>query len=133
MGSIAIDMLAAKGFNVVALTGKSDQHDYLSTLGASEFVNRHELEMGSRPLEKGLWGGAVDNVVGIRWVGSPARCNPGETLPQLEMPAGSKSKQRLCPLFCAGFRFWVLIQLRCQRAFEIAHGNVWEMTLSRCT
>lgn len=64
VGSIAIDMLAAKGFNVVALTGKSDQHDYLRALGASDFLDRNELEMGGRPLEKGLWGGAVDNVGG---------------------------------------------------------------------
>ena len=64
VGSIAIEMLASKGYDVVAMTGKSDQHDYLRKLGASDFVDRGSLNMGSRPLEKALWGGAIDNVGG---------------------------------------------------------------------
>ncbi|RLA10077.1 MAG: oxidoreductase [Gammaproteobacteria bacterium] len=62
VGSIAIDLLAGQGYEVAAFTGKVDQTDYLKSLGASQVVNRHELELGSRPLEKGLWGGAVDTV-----------------------------------------------------------------------
>ncbi len=70
VGSVAIDILAGKGYEVVGFTGKTDQHDYLKSLGASEFINRHELEMGTRPLEAATWGGAVDNAGGdtLAWL-----------------------------------------------------------------
>lgn len=70
VGSIAIDILASKGFDVVAFTGKTDQHDYLRKLGASEFIDRHSVEMGTRPLETATWGGAVDNAGGetLAWL-----------------------------------------------------------------
>ncbi|GHG06794.1 oxidoreductase [Thalassotalea marina] len=62
VGSFAINMLSNIGYRVAALTGKSDQHDYLTQLGASEIVDRHALDNGTRPLEKAIWGGAVDNL-----------------------------------------------------------------------
>ena len=70
VGSIAIDILASKGFEVVAFTGKTAQHDYLRELGASEFIDRNNIEMGNRPLETATWGGAVDNAGGetLAWL-----------------------------------------------------------------
>ena len=70
VGSVAIDILSSKGYDVTAFTGKSEQYDYLRSLGASEFVDRHSIEMGSRPLEKAVWGGAVDNAGGetLAWL-----------------------------------------------------------------
>ena len=62
VGSFAINMLSAIGYRVAALTGKSDQNDYLTELGATEIVDRHSLDKGKRPLEKAIWGGAVDNL-----------------------------------------------------------------------
>jgi NADPH2:quinone reductase len=70
VGSIAVDILATSGYEVIAFTGKKDQHDYLRGLGASDFVDRHSIEMGTRPLEKATWGGAVDNAGGdtLAWL-----------------------------------------------------------------
>lgn len=70
VGSIAIDILAARGYEVVAFTGKKDQHDYLRSLGAAEFIDRHSVEMGTKPLEAATWGGAVDNAGGetLAWL-----------------------------------------------------------------
>ncbi len=70
VGSIAIDILASTGYRVTALTGKPHQHEYLKKLGASDFMDRHTLDKGSRPLETGVWGGAVDNAGGdtLAWV-----------------------------------------------------------------
>ncbi|MGB7651576.1 MAG: oxidoreductase [Gallionella sp.] len=70
VASLAIQMLAQRGFNVVALTGKDHQHDYLRELGASEILSRQDLVMGSRPLEKALWAGALDSVGGetLAWL-----------------------------------------------------------------
>ena len=70
VGSLAINILSTAGYEVVAFTGKTDQHDYLRQLGAGDFVDRNSVEMGSRPLEKALWGGAVDNAGGetLAWL-----------------------------------------------------------------
>ena len=70
VASIAIDMLAGRGYPVTALTGKDSERDYLTRLGASEVLSRAALQMGERPLEKPLWAGAVDSVGGemLAWL-----------------------------------------------------------------
>ena len=70
VGSLAVDMLARCGYRVTALTGKADAADYLLGLGAAEVLVRGEFEMGSRPLEKATWAGAVDNLGGetLAWL-----------------------------------------------------------------
>jgi len=70
VGSVAVSVLAAAGFTVTAFTGKAAQHDYLRDLGAGDFVDRHSVAFGERPLEKALWGGAVDNAGGktLSWL-----------------------------------------------------------------
>lgn len=70
VASLAIDMLAKLGYHVVAITGKDAEHEYLKSLGAAEVLSRKSLEMGTRPLEKALWAGAVDSVGGeqLAWL-----------------------------------------------------------------
>jgi NADPH2:quinone reductase len=70
VGSLAIQSLAARGYKVTALTGKDDQHEFLKSLGAGDVVSRHTLQMGTKPLEKMLWAGAVDAVGGdtLAWL-----------------------------------------------------------------
>ena len=70
VGSIAVDILGARGYDVAALTGKADQAAFLQSLGASEVIDRNALTMGTRPLESARWGGAVDNLGGdvLAWL-----------------------------------------------------------------
>lgn len=70
VGSLAVDMLAGRGYEVVAVTGKKDAHEYLKGLGASRILDRNEIDTGKRPLEKAEWAGAVDNVGGefLTWL-----------------------------------------------------------------
>jgi len=70
VSSLAIQMLAQIGYRVVALTGKETEHDYLKSLGAAEILSRKELQMGTRPLEKSFWAGALDSVGGetLAWL-----------------------------------------------------------------
>jgi len=70
VGSLATNMLAQLGYEVVALTGKTDQDDYLKLLGASRSLDRNSLEMGEKPMEKAVWGGAVDSLGGktLSWL-----------------------------------------------------------------
>jgi acrylyl-CoA reductase (NADPH) len=65
VGSTAVDILAARGYEVAASTGSADAHAYLRSLGASEILDRAETSAeSSRPLERGRWAGAVDAVGG---------------------------------------------------------------------
>ncbi len=68
--SVAIDLLAARGYEVVALSGKPDAAGYLRDLGAAEVIDRRGYEFGTRPLEKPMWQGAVDSVGGeqLAWL-----------------------------------------------------------------
>ena len=63
VGSVAVALLAARGYEVHASTGRPEEADYLVGLGASEIVDRAELsEAGGRPLVRARWAGAVDAV-----------------------------------------------------------------------
>jgi len=65
VGSLAIALLAKLGFEVVAVTGKRDRHDYLTKLGAARILSREEAQDASaKPLLKGQWAGVVDTVGG---------------------------------------------------------------------
>ena len=70
VGSIAVDMLAVRGYRVVAVSGKADAEAYLRELGASEVLKREELDLGSRPLENARFAGAIDNLGGdtLAWL-----------------------------------------------------------------
>jgi NADPH2:quinone reductase len=70
VGSIAVNMLAKRGYEVVAVTGKRDSLGYLKQLGASHILLRGEIDYGSKPLERIQWQGAVDNVGGemLTWL-----------------------------------------------------------------
>ena len=70
VSSLAIQMLAQLGYHVVALTGKDAEYDYLKSLGASEILSRSDLTMGTRPLEKAQWAGALDAAGGetLAWL-----------------------------------------------------------------
>ena len=65
VGSIAVGILAARGYEVVASTGKQEAATYLRGLGAADVIDRAELSgEGGKPLESMLWAAAVDCVGG---------------------------------------------------------------------
>lgn len=65
VGSIAVAMLAHLGHEVVAVTGKANQADFLRGIGASEVMSREELQAGTNKVLLGeRWAGAVDTVGG---------------------------------------------------------------------
>ncbi len=65
VGSVAVAMLAKRGYHVVASTGKESEHNYLRDIGAAEIISREELAGEKiKPLDKQLWAAAVDPVGG---------------------------------------------------------------------
>ena len=60
VGSVATTLLAARGYEVAAVTGRPSEADYLRDLGASSIVDRAELSEKGRPLAKERWAGGID-------------------------------------------------------------------------
>lgn len=83
VGSVAVTLLARRGWRVVAATGKADAADYLRGLGAAEVLDRASLAAPGKPLQKERWAAAVDtagshilaNVCAqMRWGGVVTSC-----------------------------------------------------------
>jgi NADPH2:quinone reductase len=70
VGSIAVGALARLGHDVTAISGKDDAHAHLLGLGAARVQSRTAIDLGTRPLEKATWAGAVDAVGGdlLAWL-----------------------------------------------------------------
>lgn len=64
VGMIAISMLDNLGYEIIAISDKKKVHPILKELGAKKVMLNEEFEVGKRPLEKGIYGGAIDNVGG---------------------------------------------------------------------
>ncbi|MGW4126162.1 oxidoreductase [Nocardia sp. NPDC004711] len=83
VGSTAVNMLAGLGYEVSASTGKSEEHDFLRGLGATEILGRDEVSAQGAPVEAERWAAGVDPVGGdtlayllrtTRYRGSVANC-----------------------------------------------------------
>lgn len=70
VGSFAVNMLAGRGYEVTAVTGKAEAEEYLRHLGAADILLRQDIDYGKRPLESIRWQAAVDNVGGemLTWL-----------------------------------------------------------------
>ncbi len=103
VGSLAIDMLAGRGYQVTALTGKPAEEAYLRDLGAAAILDRKALDLGKiRALEKPLWAGAVDNLGGevLSWLASSMQVSG--TIASIGLAAGLDFKTTVAPFILRG-------------------------------
>jgi acrylyl-CoA reductase (NADPH) len=70
VGSLGVQCLVARGYQVTAMTGKESEHEYLRSLGASSVLPRSGVQPSTRPLLKAAWAGAIDPVGGetLAWL-----------------------------------------------------------------
>jgi putative YhdH/YhfP family quinone oxidoreductase len=71
VGSVAVEILAKTGYEVVAITGKKEETRYLKSLGAKDVLLRQSIDLSKiRPLDKSTWAGAIDNLGGdlLAWL-----------------------------------------------------------------
>ena len=103
VGSLALDMLARIGYHVVALTGKESEAEYLKSLGAAEVMLRQNLDLTKiRPLDKGRWAGAVDNLGGdvLAWIASTMQ--QGGTIASIGLAASHTLNTTVMPFILRG-------------------------------
>ena len=103
VGSLAVDILAERGYHVVALTGKESETDYLRGLGAAEVMLRGSLDLAKiRPLDKARWAGAVDNLGGevLAWIASTMA--QGGTIASIGLAASMSLNTTVAPFILRG-------------------------------
>jgi len=103
VGSVAVAILAARGYEVVASTGKPDADGYLRGLGAASVVARAELsEPGGRPLESTVYAGAVDCVGGATLANVLKRVNYGGAVAASGLTGGAELATTVLPFILRG-------------------------------
>ena len=90
VGSVAIDLLSARGYEVVAMTRKTDAAAYLEHLGAATVMPPDSLLSDGRPLQSAQWGGAIDNVGGKVLQALISRTHPWGSIASVGMAGGSE-------------------------------------------
>ncbi|MBI3772919.1 MAG: YhdH/YhfP family quinone oxidoreductase [Gammaproteobacteria bacterium] len=102
VGNLAVSIFASRGYHVTAVTGKPELKDQLIALGATEVINRHDLKMGTRPLEKALWGGAVDTVGGETLAWLTRTVNEWGNIASIGLAGGSELNTTVMPFILRG-------------------------------
>lgn len=104
VASVAIDILAGRGYEVVAVSGKADADGYLRALGAARVLDPAVGVPSGRPLEKGQWAGAVDSVGGemLAWLLRSAA--PDAVLTSFGNAGGAELHTTVLPLILRGVR-----------------------------
>jgi len=102
VGSFAIDLLSACGYEVVALTGKSSEGLYLKGLGADSLLLRADLPRAERPLEQAQWGGAVDAVGGAVLAWLTRTVKPWGSIASIGMAGGTELHTSVMPFILRG-------------------------------
>ncbi len=103
VGSVAIEILAKTGYDVVAITGKKEESGYLKSLGAKEVMLRQSIDLAKiRPLDKSTWAGAVDNLGGdlLAWLLSTMRI--GGAVGAVGLAADMKLNTTVAPFILRG-------------------------------
>jgi len=123
VGSLAIQMLAARGYRVTALTGKDAEHDFLRSLGATDVLSRNGLQMGTRPLEKAQWAGAVDAVGGatLAWLTRTMAYNGA--IASSGLTGGTEVHTTVLPFILRGVKLLGIDSVSCPAATRLA---VWQ-------
>lgn len=102
VGCISISLLAQLGFEVVAVSSKVALSDWLRGLGAARILGRDELPGGDRPLERALWGGAIDNVGGAMLGRITRTLVPNGNIASIGLAGGSALETTVMPFILRG-------------------------------
>lgn len=123
VGSFAVQLLAQLGFEVVAMTRKQEHHDYLYALGAQAVQHSDELKKDARPMLKGQWGGAIDNLGGDALASLSKTVKPWGNIVSVGMAAGVELNTSTMPFILRGVSILGVTSAACPHALR---KNIWQ-------
>jgi acrylyl-CoA reductase (NADPH) len=123
VGSIAIDMLSARGYEVVAVSGKEPATAYLQSLGAARVLARQQIVYGTQLLETAQFAGAVDNVGGdmLGWL--TRSVSYGGNIASIGLAGGVKLETNVMPFILRAVNLLGINSVTTPRALRLA---VWK-------
>ena len=102
VGSVAVALLAKLGYQVVAMTGRAEESEFVSALGASEIMARSEYAEPGRPLAKERWAGVIDVVGSHVLANACAATKYGGTVAACGLAGGFDLKTTVMPFILRG-------------------------------
>ncbi len=119
VGSVAVAILAARGYRVVASTGKLAESDYLKSLGAAEIIDRAELSAPGKPMQKERWAGVVDSVGSHTLANAVAQVRYGGTVAACGLAQGMDFPATVAPFILRGVKLIGVDSVMAPRARRI--------------
>ncbi len=127
VGSAAVAILAKLGYEVHAVTGRSETHDYLRTLGAAALLGRDAMAAECKPLESQRWAGAVDTVGGTTLAHVLAETAENGTVAACGLAGGAALHTTVMPLILRGVRLQGVNSVTVPYAVRVA---AWQRVVS---
>ena len=106
VGSIAVMILNKLGYDVTAVTSKTENIEYLKSNGAKNILNKADLDKEPRPLDKGLWDGAVDTVGGNILSNVLSQTKETGIVAACGNASGIKLNTTVMPFIIRGVKLW---------------------------
>jgi propionyl-CoA synthetase len=124
VGSIAVALLAGRGYTVVASTGKVNEAQYLKKLGAAEIIDRNTLSQPGKPLQKERWAGVIDSVGSHTLVNACAQAKQEGVVAACGLAQGMDFPGTVAPFILrgvtlAGINSVILPRERRERAWQL--------------
>lgn len=127
VGSVAIPLLAKRGYRVVASTGRTEEADYLKSLGAAEIISRDELSAPGKPLGKERWAAAVDAVGSHTLANACAQTRYGGAVAACGLAQGMDFPSTVAPFILRGV---ALYGIESSRASIALRKQAWQRLAS---
>lgn len=123
LGSIAVMLLAARGYRVTASTGRAAEHDYLRSLGAVDVIDRNDLSAPGKPMQSERWDGAVDSVGGSTLANVLSQTRYGGTVAACGMAQSTDLPASVLPFILRGVTLAGINSVLTPRALRL---EAWE-------
>jgi NADPH2:quinone reductase len=102
VGSIAVRLLASRGYDVVAVSGRPEHHEWLRSLGGTTVSTPEALQLSDKPLDKTRYGGAIDNVGGTLLAGLLPHIVEWGNVVSVGLAGGAEIRTTVLPLILRG-------------------------------
>lgn len=119
VGSVAIAVLAKLGYQVVALSGRAHEADYLKALGATEIMPRERMSEVGKPLDKARWAGVVDVVGSQVLANACASTQYGGVVTACGLAGGMDLPATVAPFILRGVTLAGIDSVMCPKATRI--------------
>jgi len=131
VGSIAIALLAARGFRAVASIGKPAEADYLKRLGASELIDRKELSAPGKPLQSERWAAVIDSAGSHTLANACAQAKRGGAVAACGLAQGMDFPATVAPFILRGVALLGIDSVQAPQARRLAAWQLLSESLDR--